>query len=111
MLMLGLLVLGAAATRPGTAAQWGAPDEHGVYAAPVQDAGLRPPPPVRPGPQGGDTFLAPPRPERSLSAGEAAKRAQQMNGGGRVLSVEPATNGYRVKLLKDGEVNAVLVPD
>jgi hypothetical protein len=34
----------------------------------------------------------------------AARRAQQQNGGGRVLSVEPDGGGYRVKVLKDGEV-------
>ena len=32
-----------------------------------------------------------------------------MNGGGRVLSVEPAGDGYRVKLLRDGEVRVVYV--
>ena len=36
--------------------------------------------------------------------GAAARRAQQRNGGGRVLSVEPEGDGYRVKVLKDGEV-------
>ena len=35
---------------------------------------------------------------------EAARRAQAANGGGRVLSVEPDGKGYRVKVLKDGEV-------
>jgi hypothetical protein len=35
---------------------------------------------------------------------EAARRAQAANGGGRVLSVEPEGGGYRVKVLKDGEV-------
>ncbi|MGQ0587662.1 MAG: hypothetical protein ACT4PK_10755 [Gammaproteobacteria bacterium] len=35
---------------------------------------------------------------------EAARRAQRLNGGGRVLSVEPDGRGYRVKVLKDGEV-------
>jgi len=34
----------------------------------------------------------------------AARRAQQRNGGGRVLSVDPEGAGYRVKVLKDGEV-------
>lgn len=45
--------------------------------------------------------------ERELRAdrsAEAARRAQQRNGGGRVLSVDPEGNGYRVKVLKDGEV-------
>lgn len=44
-----------------------------------------------------------------LSPDEAARRAQQQNGGGRVLAVEPAGNGYRVKLLRDGEVRIVYV--
>lgn len=44
-----------------------------------------------------------------LSANEAARRAQAQNGGGRVLSVEPSGDGYRVKLLRDGEVRIVHV--
>lgn len=47
---------------------------------------------------------------RSLSVGDVAQRAQQMNGGGRVLSVDPHEQGYRVKLLKDGEVRVITVP-
>ena len=47
--------------------------------------------------------------ENRRSPQEAARRAQEMNGGGRVLAVEPAGNGYRVKLLKDGEVRVVYV--
>lgn len=34
----------------------------------------------------------------------AAREAQARNGGGRVLSVEPEGDGYRVKVLKNGEV-------
>jgi hypothetical protein len=41
---------------------------------------------------------------------EAAQRARQINGGGRVLAVEPADNGYRVRILKDGEVRSLYVP-
>jgi hypothetical protein len=41
----------------------------------------------------------------------AAQRAQELNGGGRVLAVEPGDNGYRVKLLKQGEVRVVTVPN
>jgi hypothetical protein len=37
-------------------------------------------------------------------SGDAARQAQMRNGGGRVLSVEPEGAGYRVKVLKDGEV-------
>ncbi|MCX7071366.1 MAG: hypothetical protein NTW01_10285 [Gammaproteobacteria bacterium] len=48
-------------------------------------------------------------PRGGLSPNEAAKRAQRENGGGRVLSVEPSGDGYRVKLLRDGEVRVVHV--
>lgn len=47
--------------------------------------------------------------DRQMSPQEAARRAQAGNGGGRVLSVEPAGGGYRVKLLKDGEVRVVFI--
>lgn len=52
-----------------------------------------------------------PAERQNLSPTEAARRAQQQNGGGRVLSVEPASAGWRVKLLKDGEVRIVFVPN
>lgn len=59
-------------------------------------------------------YLAPGRDNRDaeprgLSANEAARRAQAENGGGRVLSVEPSGDGFRVKLLRDGEVRVVYV--
>ena len=44
------------------------------------------------------------RGDRSDRSAEAARQAQAANGGGRVLSVEPEGAGYRVKVLKDGEV-------
>jgi hypothetical protein len=44
-------------------------------------------------------------------AAEAGRRAQQRNGGGRVLSVEPEGSGYRVKVLKEGEVRTHHVED
>ena len=44
------------------------------------------------------------RGDRGDRSGDAARRAQQQNGGGRVLSVDPEGGGYRVKVLKDGEV-------
>jgi hypothetical protein len=47
----------------------------------------------------------------SLSGSEAARRAQQINGGGRVLAVDPAESGYRVRVMKDGEVRSVYVQD
>lgn len=40
-----------------------------------------------------------------------AREAQRQNGGGRVLSVEPVPGGYRVKLLKDGDVRIIFVPE
>jgi hypothetical protein len=50
------------------------------------------------------------QPQRhGLTPGEAAQRAQAMAGGGRVLSVEPMGEGYRVKLLRNGEVRVVVV--
>lgn len=45
-----------------------------------------------------------------LTPGEAARRAQAINGGGRVLAVVPTAGGYRVKLIKRGEVRVVFVP-
>lgn len=42
---------------------------------------------------------------------QAARRAQEQNGGGRVLSVQPAEGGHRVKLLKNGEVRVLTVPE
>lgn len=46
-----------------------------------------------------------------LSAGDAARQAQKQYGGGKVLSVDPSGNGYRVKLLRDGDVRVVFIPD
>lgn len=48
--------------------------------------------------------------DRSVSPSDAARIAQQQNGGGRVLSVERGGQGYRVKLLKNGDVRIVYVP-
>lgn len=52
-----------------------------------------------------DRFAASPS---GLSADEAARRAQQQHGG-RVLAVRPEGAGFRVKLLKDGEVRTVYI--
>jgi hypothetical protein len=49
-------------------------------------------------------------PEKSTPEARAAKRAQDMNGGGRVLSVTPDADGHRVKVLKKGEVHVIHVP-
>ena len=110
LLTLGLLL--ALALPPALAGGWGrqerrepprqqqqrqmAPQMYGPRQEP-----MRPPPGPPPGWQG--------RPPM-MSNGQAAQRAQQINGGGRVLAVDPAQNGYRVRVLKDGEVRSVYVP-
>lgn len=60
-----------------------------------------------------DTFVAPDTepPHSQRSPKQAAREAQQINSGGRVLSVDAANGGWRVKLLKDGNVRIVFVPD
>ena len=45
-----------------------------------------------------------------LQPADAARRAQQQYGG-RVLSVSPSDNGYHVRLLREGEVSVVTVPN
>ncbi len=45
-----------------------------------------------------------------LQPAEAGRRAQQQYGG-RVLSVSPADSGYHVRLLRNGEVSVVTVPN
>ncbi len=45
-----------------------------------------------------------------LTAHEAARRAQARNGGGRVLGVEAVGDGFRVKLVKEGEVRTFMIP-
>ncbi len=59
----------------------------------------------------GGALSAPRADPPGLDANAAARQAQSMNGGGRVLSVEEARSGWRVKLLKDGNVRIVFVPD
>lgn len=54
--------------------------------------------------------LAPPAEQDRISAGEAARLAQMRNGGGRVLEVLSSGDGWRVKLIKDGEVRVVFIP-
>lgn len=44
-------------------------------------------------------------------ARDAAREAQAINGGGRVLSVDETHDGWRVKLLKEGNVRFVVVPN
>ncbi len=59
----------------------------------------------------GMTLQSAPPESEGLSAQQAARQAQQRNGGGRVLSVDTTGNGWRVKLLKDGDVRFVFVPN
>ena len=47
----------------------------------------------------------------SMTPSQAAREAQMRYGGGRVLSVDAAGDGYRVKLLRDGDVRIVFIPD
>lgn len=63
------------------------------------------PPAIRPA-----TTAGSPQSRRRASINIAAARAQQLNGGGRVLSVRETTSGYHVKLIKQGEVRIVVVP-
>lgn len=46
-----------------------------------------------------------------ISPNEAAQKAQLLNNGGKILAVEAVAGGYRVKLLKDGEVKIIFVPN
>jgi hypothetical protein len=46
-----------------------------------------------------------------MSPSQAAREAQQRYGGGRVLSVDSMGGGYRVKLLRDGDVRVVFISD
>lgn len=66
-------------------------------------------PPATPGPnpQASQTESMP---RAALQPAEAGRRAQQQYGG-RVLSVAPADSGYHVRLLRNGEVSVVTVPN
>lgn len=46
-----------------------------------------------------------------MSPSQAAREAQMRYGGGKVLSVDEAGGGYRVKLVRDGDVRVVFIPD
>lgn len=46
-----------------------------------------------------------------MTPAQAAREAQSQYGGGRVLSVDPANGGYRVKLERHGDVRIVFIPD
>ncbi len=46
-----------------------------------------------------------------MTAAQAAREAQRQYGGGKVLNVDSTGDGFRVKLLLDGDVRMVLIPD
>jgi hypothetical protein len=90
-LLLG--ALGAAQARPRE--HWAAAPQ----ASPPEPHAAPQGPPPQP-------YAAPRHP--GMSAENAALQAQRRYGG-RVLAVRPEGQGYRVKLLKDGEVRSVYV--
>jgi hypothetical protein len=101
---LGLLLV--LALQPALAGGWGHREERREPPRPQQQ---RPPEPPHFMPQ--PQHWAPQLQQRpGMSSGQAAQRAQQLNGGGRVLAVDPSEQGYRVRVLKDGEVRSVYVP-
>ena len=113
--LLLTVLLAALCWQSALAGGWGRHEERRQPAPPRFQA--QRPPPAFGGPRPAPA-PEPPRPQavpqqqefRPLSSGEAAHRAQQINGGGRVLAVDPAQSGYRVRVLKDGEVRSVYVP-
>lgn len=46
-----------------------------------------------------------------MTPSQAAREAQMRYGGGKVLSVDEAGDGYRVKLVRDGDVRVVFIPN
>jgi hypothetical protein len=118
-ILIALLVGGVLATQSASAGMWGGPlrDDGRQQRREMErrqqlqaqefrrQQEARPPPPQYRAPE------PPPMPQRpGISPGDAARRAQGMYGGGRVLSVDPNGPDYRVKLLKDGEVRVITVP-
>ncbi|WP_029920089.1 hypothetical protein [Nevskia soli] len=109
-----LLLLTGLALQPVMAGGWGHEQRREPPRPPQQQQRMppqqqqyRPPEPPR------QQMFPPPqqRPQGpGVSRGEAMRRAQQMNGGGRVLAADPAESGYRVRVLKDGEVRSVYIP-
>lgn len=98
-LLLAAALAGVLSCMPAWALELPDVGQHGRN-APVQPGHLLPP---------GQDFQSPTQQQRNPQ--DAARQAQQMNGGGRVLSVDAASGGWRVKLLKDGNVRIVFVPN
>lgn len=46
-----------------------------------------------------------------MTAAQAARQAQQRYGGGKVLSVDSTGDGFHVKLLRNGDVRVVFIPN
>ena len=46
-----------------------------------------------------------------MTASQAAQEAQRRYGGGKVLSVDSTGEGFRVKLLRNGDVRVVFIGD
>lgn len=44
-----------------------------------------------------------------MTPAQAAREAQRRYGGGKVLSVDESGDGYKVKLLRDGDVRVVFI--
>lgn len=100
-----LLLLAGLALQPALAGGWQHREERREPPRPPPQQ-MRPPEPPRQ-----QMFAPPQRPQGpGVSRDEAMRRAQQMNGGGRILAADPAESGYRVRVLKDGEVRSVYVP-
>ena len=106
-----LLLLTGLALQPALAGGWGGRHEE-RREPPRQQPQYRPQ-------QRQPQMFAPPQQQRPpnfppqgrpVSRDDAMRRAQQMSGGGRVLAADPAESGYRVRVLKDGEVRSVYVP-
>jgi hypothetical protein len=113
--LVTLLLLAGLALQPALAGPWGHHEQRREPPRPPppqqqqhMQQQMRPPEPPR------QQMFAPPQQQRpqgpGVSRDEAMRRAQQMNGGGRILAADPAESGYRVRVLKDGEVRSVYVP-
>jgi len=113
-LMAGLLLEPAFAFGPFPRGGGGRPPREAMRPPPRAEprpapAFQRPPEPQE-RPVEAPCFQEPARPATAVSPNDAARRAQQVTGGGRVLSVDPNGPGYRVKVLKEGEVRIINVP-
>jgi hypothetical protein len=123
-ILASLLILSTALTAvPALAGRWDLADRSGANTRRplMQRRQMEAPAPQHPaaeaprfqppnqGPEQAPAQAAAPQHPRSQPV-DAARRAQQQYGG-RVLSVSPSDGGYRVRLLRDGEVSVVTVPD